>query len=165
MENFFTGRSQKEFSGFLVDGRISQWPGLVLSEKKCWKNLHSFLPPLPEEKEDKFEQELTQLLALKRQGMLDLEVPDNEFDELTIRMGRLFLTSLASNRTPDEIIEGLQEDAEMREEVIELLLSETNVPVSYQAQRAFLLKLLSGDEDFKSLLNKQTSKKGFPYNL
>jgi len=113
----------------------------------------------------KFSQELEKLLALKLKKMSDLTLPDKVFEKLASELYKLLLCSLASNRTPDEVIDGLQNDIEMRAEVVELMLSQTGTDPSYKDQRVFLDGVLSGDADLRALLNKQMKKKGFPYNI
>ena len=97
--------------------------------------------------------------------MPDVTINSYVFGKLTNEMYKLLACSLAGNRSPDEIIFGLQSDTEMREEVIELLISEIKTNSSLDSQRTFLNRLLSGDDDLRTLLNKQKEKKGFPHNI
>jgi len=113
----------------------------------------------------KFSQELEKLLALKLKTMSDLTLPDKVFEKLVSELYKLLLCSLASNRTPDEVVDGLQNDIEMRAEVVEFMLSQTGTDPSCKNQRVFLDGVLSGDADLRALLNKQMEKKGFPYNI
>ena len=113
----------------------------------------------------KFKQQLPELLASKLNQMPDITMDSLIFDKLTNEMYKLLSCSLAGNRSPDEIIFGLQSDTDMREEVVELLVSEIKSNSSLGSQRTFLNRLLSGDEDLRALLNKQKKKKGFPHNI
>ena len=113
----------------------------------------------------KFKQQLPELLVSKLNQMPDVTINSHVFEKLTNEMYKLLSCSLASNRTPDEIIFGLQSDTEMRNEVVELLISEIKSNSSLGSQRTFLNRLLSGDDDLRTLLNKQKEKKGFPHNI
>ena len=113
----------------------------------------------------KFKQQIPEFLAYKLNQMSDVTMNGNVFDKLTSEMYKFLSCSLASNRTPDEIIFGLQSDTEMREEVIDLLISKIELKTSLDNQRIFLDRILSGDEDLRALLNKQKEKKGFPRNI
>ena len=113
----------------------------------------------------KFKQQLTELLVSKLNQMPDVTMNSLIFDKLTNEMYKLLSCSLAGNRSPDEIIFGLQSDTEMREEVVELLVSEIKSKSSIDSQRTFLNRLFSGDDDLRALLNKQKEKKGFPHNI
>jgi len=113
----------------------------------------------------KFKQQLPELLASKLKEMPDVKIPAHIFTELSNEMYKLLACSLASNRTPDEIILGLQADTEMRNEVVALLTSGVNSKTSLDDQRFFLNKILAGDDDLRILLNKQKKKKGFPHNI
>ena len=121
----------------------------------------AYFPP----NNQKFKQKLPELLAFKLSQMSDVTMNGNVFDKLTSEMYKFLSCSLASNRTPDEIIFGLQSDTEMREEVVELLVSKIELKTYLNDQRIFLNRLLSGDEDLRALLNKQKEKKGFPHNI
>ena len=113
----------------------------------------------------KFKQQLPELLASKLNQMPDVTINSHVFDKLTNEMYKLLSCSLAGNRSPDEIIFGLQSDTEMRNEVVELLVSKIKSNSSLDNQRTFLNRLLSGDDDLRTLLNKQKEKKGFPHNI
>jgi hypothetical protein len=113
----------------------------------------------------KFKQQLSELLVSKVKKMPDVTMKPHVFDKLTNEMVKLISCSLASNRTPDEIILGLQTDIEMRNEVVELLISRINTKTSLESQRTFLHRILSGDDDLRALLNRQKEKKGFPHNI
>ena len=113
----------------------------------------------------KFNQQLPELLASKLNQMPDVTMDNHVFDKLTSEMYKFLLCSLASNRSSDEIILGLQSDTEMREEVVGLLISKIELKTSLDNQRIFLDRILSGDEDLRALLNKQKEKKGFPHNI
>ncbi|MFC1676648.1 hypothetical protein ACFL3G_06250 [Planctomycetota bacterium] len=113
----------------------------------------------------KFNQQLPELLASKLNQMPDVTMDNQVFDKLTSEMYKFLSCSLASNRSPDEIILGLQSDTEMREEVVDLLISKIELKTSLDNQRIFLDRILSGDEDLRALLNKQKEKKGFPHNI
>lgn len=112
-----------------------------------------------------FKQQLPELLASKLKKMSDVTIKPHVFDKLTTEMVKLFSCSLASNRTPEEIILGLQSDTEMRNEVVELLISRIKTKTSLDSQRTFLQRILSGDDDLRVLLNKQKEKKGFPHTI
>ena len=115
----------------------------------------------------KFKQQLSEILASKLNQMPDVTMNSLIFDKLTNEMYKLLSCSLASNRSPDEIIFGLQSDTEMRNEVVELLISKIELITSLDNQRTYLDRILSGDgdEDLRVLLNKQKEKKGFPHNI
>ena len=113
----------------------------------------------------KFKQQLPEFLAFKLSQMPDVTLNSYVFDKLTNEMYKLLTCSLAGNSSPDEIILGLQSDTEMREEVVELLVSKIKSKSSLNDQRTFLNRILSGDEDLRVLLNKQKEKKGFPHNI
>ena len=113
----------------------------------------------------KFKQQLPELLVSKLNEMPDVTINSHVFDKLTNEMYKLLFCSLAGNRSPNEIIFGLQSDTEMRNEVVELLVSEIKSDSSLDSQRTFLNRLLSGDDDLRALLNKQKEKKGFPHNI
>ena len=115
--------------------------------------------------QQKFKQQLPELLASKLNQMPDITMDSLIFDKLTNEMYKLLSCSLAGNRSPDEIIFGLQSDTEMRNEVVELLISKIKSNSSLDNQRTFLNRLLSGDDDLRTLLNKQKEKKGFPHNI
>ena len=115
--------------------------------------------------QQKFKQQLPELLASKLNQMPDVTINSHVFDKLTNEMYKLLSCSLAGNRSPDEIIFGLQSDTEMRNEVVELLISKIKSNSSLDNQRTFLNIILSGDEDLRALLNKQKEKKGFPHNI
>jgi len=112
-----------------------------------------------------FKQQLPELLAYKLKKMPDVTMKPPVFDKLTNELVKLFSCSMASNRTPDEIILGLQSDIEMRNEVVELLISRINSKTSLNSQQIFLHRILSGDDELRALLNKQKEKKGFPHNI
>ena len=112
-----------------------------------------------------FKQQLPELLASKLKKTPDVTITPHVFDKLATEMVKLFSCSLASNRTPDEIILGLQSDTEMRNEVVELLISRIKTKTSLDSQRTFLHRILSGDDDLRVLLNKQKEKKGFPHTI
>jgi len=113
----------------------------------------------------KLKQQLPELLASKLNQMPDVTINSHVFDKLTNEIYKLLSCSLAGNRSPDEIIFGLQSDTDMREEVVELLVSEIKSNSSLDSQRTFLNRLLSGDDDLRALLNQQKEKKGFPHNI
>ena len=113
----------------------------------------------------KFKRQLSEFLVSKVKKMPDVTMKPHVFDKLTNEMVKLFSCSLASNRTPDEIILGLKSDIEMRNEVVELLISRINMKTSLENQRTFLHMILSGDDDLRALLNMQKEKKGFPHNI
>ena len=113
----------------------------------------------------KFKQQLTTLLSSKLNEMTDLKITDIASEKMNIEMHRLLACSLASNRTPDEIISGLRSDAEMRSEVVDLLISRIKPKTAINNQRLFLNRVLSGDNDLLALLRKQQEKKGFPHNI
>jgi len=115
--------------------------------------------------QQKFKQQLPELLVSKLNQMPDVTMDSHVFDKLTNEMYKLLSCSLAGNRSPDEIVFGLQSDTEMRNEVVELLVSEIKLNSSLGSQRTFLNRILSGDEDLRALLNKQKEKKGFPHNI
>lgn len=115
--------------------------------------------------QQKFKQQLPELLVSKLNQMPDVTMDRLIFDKLTNEMYKLLSCSLAGNRSPNEIISGLQSDTEMRNEVVELLVSEIKSNSSLGSQRTFLNRLLSGDDDLRILLNKQKEKKGFPHNI
>jgi hypothetical protein len=129
---------------------------------KVWRKVNNVqvLPP-----RQKFKKQLPELLASKLKKMPDVTIEPHVFDKLTNEMVKLFSCSLASNRTPDEIILGLQSDIEMRNEVVELLIAAVKTKNSIDGQRVFLQRILSGDDDLRDLLNKQKEKKGFPHNI
>lgn len=112
-----------------------------------------------------FKKQLPELLTSKLKKMPDVTIMPRTFDRLTNEMTKLFSCSLASNRTPDEIIFGLKSDIEMRNEVVELLISRIKTKKSLDSQRIFLQRILSGDNDLQALLNQQKEKKGFPHNI
>ena len=113
----------------------------------------------------KFKQQLSELLVSKLNQMPDVTMDRLIFDKLTNEMYKLLSCSLSSNRTPEEIISALQSDAEMREEVVSLLLSKIDSPSSLDSQRMFLTRILSGDEDLRVLLDKQKENKQFPRDI
>jgi len=113
----------------------------------------------------KFKQQLPELLVSKLNQMPDVTINSHVFEKLTNEMYKLLSCSLAGNRSPNEIIFGLQSDTEMRNEVVELLVSEIKSNSSLGSQRTFLNRLLSGDDELRILLNKQKEKKGFPHNI
>ena len=115
--------------------------------------------------DQKFKQQLPEFLVFKLSQMPDVTMNSLVFDKLTNEMYKLLTCSLAGNRSPDEIIFGLQSDTEMREEVVELLVSKIKSKSSLDNQRTFSNRILSGDEDLRVLLNKQKEKKGFPHNI
>lgn len=115
--------------------------------------------------QQKFKQQLPELLVSKLNQMPDVTINSHVFEKLTNEMYKLLSCSLAGNRSPDEIIFGLQSDTEMRNEVVELLVSEIKSNSSLGSQRTFLNRLLSGDDELRILLNKQKEKKGFPHNI
>ena len=112
-----------------------------------------------------FKQQLHELLASKYKKMPDVTMTCRVFDKLSDEIYKLLSCSMASNRTPNEIIFGLQSDTEMRNEVVELLISGIDSKTSFDHQRTFINKILSGDDDLRVLLNKQKEKKGFPHNI
>ena len=138
---------------------IGQLNNLAVNSWEKFKK--TYFPPNPQ----KFKQQLPELLASKVSQMSDVTMNGNVFDKLTSEMYKFLSCSLASNRTPDEIIFGLQSDSEMREEVVDLLISKIESKTSLDNQRIFLDRILSGDEDLRALLNKQKEKKGFPHNI
>jgi len=113
----------------------------------------------------KFKQQLPELLVSKLNQMPDVTINSHVFEKLTNEIYKLLSCSLAGNRSPNEIIFGLQSDTEMRNEVVELLVSEIKSNSSLGSQRTFLNRLLSGDDELRILLNKQKEKKGFPHNI
>lgn len=121
----------------------------------------AYFPP----DQQKFKQQLPELLVSKLNQMPDVTINSHVFEKLTNEMYKLLSCSLAGNRSPNEIIFGLQSDTEMRNEVVELLVSEIKSNSSLGSQRTFLNRLLSGDDELRILLNKQKEKKGFPHNI
>ena len=126
---------------------------------------HQSKTPIPPIREFRFSEELHTVLYQKLDRMQDIELSPPMFDRLSEELSNLFKCSFASVRTPDEIIEELREDSEMRAEVVEMVLSETGETSNRRDQRLFLQRMLSGDEDLRVLLNRQTEKKGFPFFL
>jgi len=103
--------------------------------------------------QQKFKQQLPELLVSKLNQMPDVTINSHVFEKLTNEMYKLLSCSLAGNRSPNEIIFGLQSDTEMRNEVVELLVSEIKSNSSLGSQRTFLNRLLSGDDELRILLN------------
>jgi len=87
--------------------------------------------------QQKFKQQLPELLVSKLNQMPDVTINSHVFEKLTNEMYKLLSCSLAGNRSPDEIIFGLQSDTEMRNEVVELLVSEIKSNSSLGSQRTF----------------------------
>ncbi|MBF0254621.1 MAG: hypothetical protein HQL11_05825 [Candidatus Omnitrophica bacterium] len=112
-----------------------------------------------------FRQEL-QIYLIKKWGtMFDGILRDEEFEKLTNQIFRLLQTSLASNRTADEIVNGLREDPQMRGEVVQLVIHEAKLKEAIQKSRIFLNRIFGGDEDLRDLLKRQTLKEGFPHAI
>lgn len=112
-----------------------------------------------------FKEELSKLLRSKLKATDRVEAHSPEFRNLSRELYKLLLCSFASNRTPEEICTGLKDDAEMRAEVIELLIKKSKCKVSRDRKRSFLNRILSGDQNFRTLLIKQKEKEGFPYQI
>jgi hypothetical protein len=131
-----------------------------------WVEASRLIFNLPEEKEKlKFKDQLQNLLEKKFNEMSSLKISKPVFSKMGNEMHTLLLCSLASQRSPDEIIDGLENDPEMREEVINLLISKVKRKTSQEHQRIFFDKIFSGDVGLRKLLNEQTEKKGFPYGI
>ena len=146
--------------GLIYDRAIVYWGIIKKSDK--------FSIAFPSKKQDQkktFEEELEELLICKKDEMPDVKISDKIFKKLSNELYKLLSCSLVSNRTPDEIVTGLKDDITMRKEVVDLVINETKAEVSCNEQRVFLDRIFSGDNDLKVLLNKQLSKKGFPYNI
>ena len=122
-------------------------------------------PFLQDNEKPRFKKELRDLLGAKYKKKSYLKIPAYVFSKLCKEMYDLLLCSVASERSPDEIIDGLRSDLEMRREVVDLLISKVNSKTSVKAQRMFLDGIFSGDKDLKRLLNEQKAKKGFPYDI
>jgi len=115
----------------------------------------------PREKRS-FKDELAEVLLAKQQAMGDITFPLATLDAITRELFKILACSLASERTPNEIIDGLRDDAEMRGELKNLVVSATGLGY-YQEQLIFLDRILSGDPELRELLNKQKTKKRFSY--
>ena len=139
---------------------------LKVQLSEYWGKTKPVLFPFLQEKEKpKFKEELRNLLEMKLKKKRSLKVPAYVFPRMCKELHDLLLCSLASERSPDEIVAGLRSDAEMRAEVVELLVSKVGSRASVRYQRNFFDKMLSGDSDLKKLLNAQKEKKGFPYDI
>ena len=137
--------------------------GFVISRiHRYWNGSH----PVPRvSKQRRFDQELSELLQAKLHDMDDTAFPAMALAMLSAELFKLFACALASNRTPNEIADGLSDDAEMRSEVISLILSEGGAPAYQEEQRVFLQRLLSGDHDLRILLSRQTERTVFPHRV
>jgi len=116
-------------------------------------------------KESRFKDELRELLDKKFHETSSLRISEQIFSRMCKELHDLLLCSLASQRSPDEIIDGLQGDSEMREEVIDLIISKVARKTFVKQQRIFLGRIFSGDPDLRRLLKAQKEKKGFPHNI
>ena len=152
-ERIWERTQQGLFEWAYTVGRINRFAA------NSWNVLKkAYLPREPKP----FKQELPALLAAKLSEMPDVTIDSRAFSKLAEELYKLLACSLASNRTPDEIISGLQADAEMRDEVVKMLIKSRR---TLKGQKAFLNAILSGDEDLRALLNAQQTKPGFPHNI
>ena len=128
----------------------------------CWKRFIAVSPPRAPLT---FKDELKALIKSKIKEMPYLDMDGKLLNKLNNELHALLQCSLASQRTPDEIVDGLKSDFEMRNEVIELILSRVKLRTSKSNQRVLLENILSGDRHFRKTLNRQRTKKGFPFNI
>ena len=144
---------------------------LVATEAKralydyCWEAGHlcSYLKALAEDAavrlrslrrtppEKEFRDALGELLRQKLDQMEDVLLEATMLRRIAHEVRQFFRCCLASNRTPDELIDGLRDDSDMREEVVNLLLSRIGPPAA-EPERLFLHRMLSGDDDLRALL-------------
>ena len=137
--------------------------GVVISRvRRLWNGSH---PGPRASKQRRFDQELSELLQAKFRDMDDTAFPATALDILSAELFKLLACALTSNRTPNEVVDGLRDDAEMRSEVISLILSESAEPAYQEQQRVFLQRLLSGDRDLRILLGRQTERTLFPHQV
>jgi hypothetical protein len=144
--------------------------GVTVSDIKTravngWAELKKVIRDITEEKALKFKDELFLLLDLKLKEMMPLKISEAVFGKMRVELCNLLLCSLASERTPDEIIDGLADDPEMRKEVVSLLVNKVKRKKYLDNQHKYFDEILSGDDDLRRVLNAQTKKKDFPYNI
>ncbi len=139
--------------------------GMIVGKiKKSVGNI--FDTDIPKEPvEAKFVDEVNKYLSSKVSAFEGVKLSKGDFDKLSKEVFELLRCSLASNRTPEEIFEGLRDDPEMRAEVLEMLIGRTKVGLSVRKQNDLLEDIFSGDEELRVLLNKQKLKKEFPVNI
>ena len=116
-------------------------------------------------KEEKFIDELDALLDDKLSTMDNVKISDPVFSVMKKELYDFMLCSLASERTPDEIVEGLDSDKEMKDEVVAMLVTKVEKKTWKKNQKIFFDRMLSGDDDLKALLNAQEEKTGFPLEI
>ncbi|MBF0105682.1 MAG: hypothetical protein HQM16_10190 [Deltaproteobacteria bacterium] len=102
-----------------------------------------------------FEKKLKELLVAKAAKYSELGISGKDLKRLSAEMTQCLLYSLTSRRTPEEIINALRDDLEMRDEVVEMILSRSTGSEATRQTRVFLNILFSGDRDLLSLLNSQ----------
>ncbi|MFC1734941.1 hypothetical protein ACFL1X_02420 [Candidatus Hydrogenedentota bacterium] len=111
-------------------------------------NVNAVAPVCPPEN---FRDGMTRLLREKLDRMKDLTLDADLLKRITEEFLRFFTCCLNSNRTPEELIDGLRNDREMRDEVVEMLISRVGSSEAPD-ERLFLERILSGDDDMLRLL-------------
>ena len=132
---------------------------LITRTRRYWSEL---LPTGQTPEQPAFDLQLSELLRTQLQNSEDIAFPQSTLDALAAELFEFLTCSLASNRTANEIIDGLRDDTDMRSEVVALVLSATGISSYHEEQRAFLERTLSGDDGLRKLLNTQAQKQRFP---
>ena len=118
--------------------------------------------PLKYDFQERFDEQLRELLLVKFPLPKDKIPEDQSFEIIVQELSSFFKCCFTSDRTPDELVDALRDDAEMKEEIIELIMSNNGIERS-QHNTLFLQQVLSGDDDVRFLLNRQKTKSGYPY--
>ena len=83
--------------------------------------------------------------------MKGLNIEASLLKRTTSEFSRFLTCCLNSNRTPEELLDGLRDDLEMRDEVVGLLVSRIGASETTDV-RLLLDRMLSGDGDLMRLL-------------
>ncbi|MBF0252952.1 MAG: hypothetical protein HQL29_03965 [Candidatus Omnitrophica bacterium] len=110
-----------------------------------------------EAEKTKLSDEVKSYITIKSVEFLKKPLNKKDLEKISKEVFELIRCSLASDRTPDEIYEGLKDDPEMREEVIAMLIKGAEAGITEKKQKVLLEGIFSGDEDLKVLLNKKES--------
>ena len=88
--------------------------------------LRGQMKPAPPKKKvspkENFDEELGNVLRDRLDHMNEVFLDDKTLKSITNEFRQFLACSLTANRTSDEVIDGLRDDLEMREEVVDFLL-------------------------------------------
>ncbi len=152
------------WKNFLIDDlkRGMFETGLIIGKIKSSadKILDTGHAPEARKPEAGLDDEIKDHLTERSLSLIDKKLSKSDHEKISKQLFELLRCSLASERTPDEIFEGLRDDAEMRSEVVEMLINEASASLSKKKQRALLDGIFSGDEELRTMLKRHAAKQG-----